>query len=73
MTTLHEAIIKVISELNKPLTSNEIADLINKKSYYKRGDENIIPASQITARVNKYPNLFIKDKSTKPMKISLRK
>ena len=59
MMTLHEAIQKVLIEQARPMTSREIADVINAKKYYSRGDGKPLPTGQITARVNKYQNLFI--------------
>ena len=46
--TLHEAIAEILQRKG-PSTSKEIAD------------DNPVAASQISARVNKYPNLFHKE------------
>ena len=59
--TLHEAIQKVLIEQARPMTSREIADVINAKKYYSRGDGKPLPTGQITARINKYQNLFTKN------------
>lgn len=66
--TLHEAIEKVLKDSGRPMTGKEIADLINVKKLYIRGDKNPVPGSQIHARVKNYPHLFSKNGSA----ISLR-
>lgn len=55
---LHDAIRKVLSEANRGLSSKEIAVLVNNKNLYSRRDNLSVPASQISARINKYPKLF---------------
>ncbi len=57
---LHEAIEQILSEHNRPLTATEIAEKINKRNLYQRGDGNPVPTSQIHARVKNYTSLFIK-------------
>ena len=59
--TLHEAIEKVLKDSGRPMTAKEIADLINAKMLYIRGDKNPVPGSQIHARVKNYPHLFVKN------------
>jgi two-component sensor histidine kinase len=56
--TLHEAIEKVLIETKRHLTAKELALLINKKELYQRNDGLAVSASQVTARVTNYPNLF---------------
>lgn len=59
--TLHEAIAEVLQRKG-PSTSREIADEVNRLRLYQRKcDDNPVPASQISARVNKYPTLFHKE------------
>lgn len=59
--TLHEAIIKVLNESAKArMSASEIADVLNRKKYYTKGDASLISASQISARVNKYTEVFKK-------------
>jgi type I restriction enzyme M protein len=60
---LHEAIKKVLIQKNKPLKASDIAEYINSLKIYTRGDGNPVPSSQIHARVNQYPDLFIKNES----------
>ncbi len=56
--TLHEAIVKVLSDENRPMPSSEIAIRINSLNLYERGDGRPLPASQISARIKNYPGLF---------------
>ncbi len=70
---LHEAIIKVLSESEKEtMTPQEIADEINKRKLYERGDKGTIPSSQISARVNQYSHLFNKRMISRHSFISLK-
>lgn len=69
---LQDAILETLKSNGKPMTCQEIADSLNSSKLYTREDGEDIPASQVSARVNNYPLLFIKDKSAKPMKISAR-
>ena len=57
--TLHDAIIEVLKG-NTSLSTGEIAIRINRARLYTRGDGKPVPTSQISARVNNYPELFIK-------------
>lgn len=71
---LHEAIIKVLKESTKEcITSREIANEIHRQKLYERGDKEIIPTSQISARVNQYPKYFNKTKINNHLFISLIK
>ena len=56
--TLHEAIVFVLKKNGQLMTAREIADVVNKENLYSRGD---IPGTQISARVNKYPLLFVRE------------
>lgn len=58
--TLHEAIVKILIEHGKGLSPSQIADILNKTKAYIKGDGSAIASSQISARVNKYPDLFTK-------------
>lgn len=58
--TLHEAILHVLRDANQTLTSSEIAKRVNEKNLYQRGDGSLVPASQISSRINNYPQLFLK-------------
>jgi len=56
--TLHEAIVKLLTQTGKAMTTLQIADNLNKKGWYKKGDGSSIEASQIDLRTRKYSNLF---------------
>jgi hypothetical protein len=58
--TLHEAIEKAL-QLKNGLTNKEIAEILNKHSWYKRGDGTPLPAGQIGLRVKNYPQWFRKE------------
>lgn len=59
--TLHEAIEQVLQTNGKPMSTSEIAGIINNKQLYIRKDNIPIQATQIAARVGNYPNLFTRD------------
>jgi type I restriction-modification system DNA methylase subunit len=59
--TLHEAILKVLNDSDRPMSGKEIVDVINRDKLYLRKDNNPVPSSQIYARVNRYPHLFFKN------------
>ena len=59
--TLHEAIEKVLQTNGKPMSTSEIAEIVNKKQLYIRKDNIPIQATQIAARVGNYPNIFTRD------------
>jgi hypothetical protein len=59
--TLHEAIEKVLKENGKPLKPTEIAEILNDKEIYQKGDKSRIQSGQISARVNNYPSYFFKE------------
>ena len=61
--TLHSAIEKLLSQEKRKMTSSQIADALNKNSWYSKKDGTIIKSGQIGARVKNYPHLFIKDGS----------
>ena len=58
--TLHEAIVEVIQMAGRPMTASEIATEVNRVAHYTRGDQRPVPANQISARTNNYPQLFTK-------------
>lgn len=69
---LHNAIIQTLKLNGKPMTCCEIADALNSSKLYSKRNGTKIAPNQISARINKYPSLFIKDMNVKPMKISAR-
>lgn len=70
---LHEAIEQVILEAGRPLTYTEIARKINEQHLYERKRDNApVPASQISARVKNYTNLFIETKDGGVTKVNIK-
>lgn len=55
---LHEAIEFVIYKKGRSASAREIADEINAGRLYQRSDGNLVPASQILARIKNHPDLF---------------
>lgn len=55
---LHETIQEVLRRSGHPLTFTEIAKQINAQELYTRKDGQLVPASQISARVKSYSQLF---------------
>lgn len=56
--TLHAAIEKLLVELGRPMTAKEIADRLDKNSWYRKKDGSKITDFQIHGRTRKYPELF---------------
>ncbi|XZF14437.1 DNA-deoxyinosine glycosylase [Chitinophagaceae bacterium MMS25-I14] len=56
--TLHEAIEKVLHAAGKPLTTQLIADELNKNGWYKKKDASLIEAFQVYGRVRNYAHIF---------------
>lgn len=71
--TLHNAIEEVLGMSNKAMSAKEISSMINLKKLYKKGDETEVLPNQISARANKYPNLFEVNRTSKPYVIKLIK
>ena len=69
---LHEAIQEVIRLSGHPLTFTEIAKQINAQEFYTRKDGKPVPASQISARVKSYPQLFTINSDINPLTITLK-
>ena len=69
---LHEAIQEVIRQSGHPLTFTEIAKQINAQELYSRKDGQTVPASQISARVKSYPQLFKVNSDVNPLTITLK-
>lgn len=70
--TLHEAIYDVIRECGTPLSFTEIAKHINSDKLYCRKDGQPVPASQISARVKNYPDMFSVNKDVSPAKVNIK-
>ena len=58
--TLHEAIALVLIEFGSPMTPQEIVEIINDRGLYKKATGEEVSPSQVSARVNNYPELFDK-------------
>lgn len=69
---LHEAIQEVIRHSGHPLTFTEIAKQINAQELYTRKDGQSVPASQISARVKSYPQLFAVNTEVSPATVNLK-
>lgn len=62
--TLHEAIEKLLRQNGRPLTTQQIADELNKNGWYQKKDGSKIQAFQIHGRTRNYANIFDRDGST---------
>ena len=58
---LHEAIIIVLKDNNRTMTTKEIADELNKLDLYTKKDGSLITDYQIHGRTKNYPHLFTRD------------
>ena len=56
--TLHAAIERVLTDDGRPMTTREIADIVNAQRLYVRGDDQPVPPSQVSARIRNYRALF---------------
>ncbi len=70
--TLHEAIINVLKAANRPMTTQQIADELNRIKTYQKKDESPILAFQIHGRTRNYAHLFDRDKSVVSLKGELK-
>jgi len=66
--TLHEAIVKVLKTAESVMTTQQIADELNRTKAYQKRDGSIISDYQIHGRTRKYAHLFDRDGS----KVSLK-
>ena len=66
--TLHEAIVEVLETSGKAMTTQEIANELNKTGAYKKKDGSKISAFQIHGRTRNYSHLFNRDKSLVSLK-----
>jgi hypothetical protein len=55
--TLHEAIEK-LKQTGRPMTTNEIANELNKNKWYRKKDNSEIDALQIHGRTRNYSKIF---------------
>lgn len=62
--TLHAAIQKLLQQMRRPMTTQEIADNLNRNKWYQKKDGSSITDFQIHGRTRKYPQLFNRNGST---------
>lgn len=62
--TLHEAIEKLLQSTGRPMTTQEIADELNKNGWYRKKDSSKIQAFQIHGRTKNYASIFARDGTT---------
>lgn len=62
--TLHQAIQGILLEVARPMTTTEIASVINNQRSYVKGDGSPVDAFQIHGRTKNYPHLFSRSGST---------
>src|SRR5688572_15643778 len=62
--TLHAAIEKLLREKGRPMTTQEIADCLNKNKWYQKKDGSKISDFQIHGRTRNYPQIFDRKGST---------
>lgn len=62
--TLHEAIEKLLQQTAQPMTTQQIADELNKNKWYKKKDGSTISAYQIHGRTKNYVTIFDRDGTT---------
>lgn len=60
--TLHEAMMHVL-RARGPMSTRELADAINKQGLYRQKQGGPVPPGQISARMNRYKHLFVRDES----------
>lgn len=61
--TLHEEIIQILKETEKPLSTSQISNLVNKRKNYLKKDGSEVSPFQIHGRTRKYSDLFIRNKT----------
>lgn len=59
--TLHEAIEKLLRQIGRPMTTEQIAAELNKNGWYQKKDGSTIQAYQIHGRTRSYANIFDRD------------
>lgn len=66
--TLHEAICEVLSVRGRPMTPREIADELSLRRLYTKKDGTLVPPREVSTRINKHPELFVKETRTIALK-----
>ena len=62
--TLHESIEKLLRQTGRPMTTQQIADELNKNGWYQKKDGSAIQAFQIHGRTKNYAMIFNRNGST---------
>jgi hypothetical protein len=62
--TLHTAIEKLLQQTGRQMTTQEIADSLNKNKWYQKKDGSKITDFQIHGRTRNYPQLFNRNGTT---------
>lgn len=62
--TLHEATVKLLLQTGQPMTTEKIADELNKNGWYQKKDGSAIEAFQIHGRTRNYANIFDRNGAT---------
>ena len=62
--TLHKAIERLLKQVGRPMTTQQIASELNKNGWYEKGDKSDITDFQIHGRTNNYANLFTRNGAT---------
>lgn len=70
--TLHQAIVEVLKQTGRPMTTTEIASVINTSRLYTRADNLPVPSAQISARISHYPSLFSVNRAASPKTVWLK-
>ncbi|MFH1121903.1 MAG: hypothetical protein V1775_18945 [Bacteroidota bacterium] len=56
--TLHEAIIQLLKQTGRAMSTHEIADALNRSKWYEKKDRSAITDFQIHGRTRNYPQFF---------------
>jgi hypothetical protein len=56
--TLHEAMAQVLADIGPSAPARAIANEINRRRTYTRGDGRSLDYQQVLARARKYPHMF---------------
>ena len=65
---LHEAIEKLIKDFGRPMTTNEIASMLNENEWYSKKDGSLITSFQIHGWTKNYTQIFNRDGSLVSLK-----
>ncbi len=62
--TLHNAIVQLLRQQGRPMTTTEIADALNRNKWYTKKDGSAITPFQINGRTKNYTQLFQRNGTT---------